>query len=134
MGETTRPASVAERAIAQGQGGKLDSATALWTIAASEILLLNEREPPAADFPDAPLVLGSTDGAFLPVFTHQDQLGAYAAGRVPVLVPAFELLRRVPDGVGLVVNPGNQLGMTVPADGLRAFVTRLLEPLNISGT
>lgn len=129
MGEGTRPATMVERAIGQGRAGKLSPETVLWVIAASDVVLLNEAEPSAAAFPDAPLVLARDDGRFLPIFTHQDQFGTLAGGRVPVLVPAFELLRRVPEDVGLVVNPGNQLGMELPADGLRAFVSRLLAPL-----
>lgn len=125
----SRPASVLERAIAQGQEGRLDSGTVLWVIAAGQILLLNEGEPPESDFPDAPLIVDGPRGRFLAVFTHPDQFGRFSAERVPVLVPAFELLRRVPGSVGLVVNPGNALGLEVPAEGLRAFVARLLSPL-----
>lgn len=125
MGEGTRPATMVERAIGQGRGGKLSPETVLWVIAASDVILLNEAEPSAADFPDVPLVLARDDGRFLPIFTHQDQFGTLSGGRFPVL----ELLRSVPEDVGLVVNPGNQLGMELPADGLRAFLSRLLAPL-----
>lgn len=125
-----RPASVLERAIAQGQEGKLDPGTVMWVIAASQVLLLNDGEPPESDFPDAPLVVDGPRGRFVAVFTHADQFGRFAPGRVPVLVPGFELLRRIPEFAGVVVNPGNPIGLEVPAVGLRAFVLRLLSPLS----
>ncbi|MCK2035332.1 SseB family protein [Microbacterium sp. SSW1-49] len=125
----SRPASVLERAIAQGREGRLDPETVLWVIAAGQVLLLNEGEPPESDFPDAPLIVDGPRGRLLAVFTHPDQFGRFAPERVPVLVPAFELLRRVPEFAGLVVNPGSPIGLEVPAEGLRAFVTRLLSPL-----
>ena len=129
MTNPDRNATVLERAIARGQNGQLDPGAVLWTLAASQVIILNNGNPPETDFPDDPLVVDRDGIALLPVFTHQDQFGDYASGRVPVLVPAFELLRRVPAGVGLVVNPGNRIGLEVPAEGLQAFVTHLLQPL-----
>lgn len=132
MADMDRTASVVERAIVQGQQGSLDPGTVLWVLAAGQVVILNEGEPRAAEFPDAPLVVTRGEQRFLAVFTNQDQVGAIGEHRVPTLVPAFELLRRVPEGVGLVVNPGSPIGLEVPAEGLRAFVQRLLQPL--SGT
>lgn len=122
-----RPATVLERAIARGQEGVLDPRAVLWVLAAGPVVILNQGEPAPNEFPGAPLVLTREGQSFLAVFTHQAMTGAFFSDAyVAASVPAFEMLRRVPEGTGMVVNPGSPLGLEVPADGLRAFTLDVL--------
>jgi hypothetical protein len=122
-----RTATILERVIARAQEGSLDLPTVLWTLAASDLVILNDG-PPEGGFPAQPLVVGRDGQNFLAVFTHRDLAAPSLTGeRVVVHIPAVEVLRRVPAGVGLVVNPGFALGLEVPAPGLRAFTQDVLE-------
>lgn len=126
MIQDKRAATVLERAIARGQSGAVEPSTVLWVLASGAVVVLNEGEPPGDGFPSAPMIVTREGRSFLAVFSHEDLVGVFAEGRRAVAVPAFELLRRVPDDAGLVVNPGSSLGLEVPADGLRAFTLTLL--------
>lgn len=122
-----RSATVLERAIARAQQGSLDVASLLWTLAASDVVLINETAPGDA-FPAQPVVVGRDGARFLALFTHRDRAGGLLQGeRVIVHVPALEIIRRVPEGTGVVVNPGDALGFEVPADGWRAFALDVME-------
>jgi hypothetical protein len=122
-----RAATVLERVIARAQQGSLDLATVLWTLAASDLVIINDG-PPDGGFPAQPLVVGRDGENFLAVFTHRDLAAPSLMGeRVVVHVPALEVLRRLPGGIGLVINPGYALGLEVPAPGLRAFTQDVLE-------
>lgn len=123
-----RVATVLGRAIARGQAAEVDGTTVLWVLAASDVVILNESDDFGNGFPDSPLVLSDDRGElFLALFTHQDMARSFAEGRVPVRVPAFEILRRLPATSGILVNPGNDVGLQVPAEGARAFVLSLVQ-------
>lgn len=127
--ETTRPASVLERAMAQARQGSLDPGAVLWVLAAGPVVIAHEGEAQPGQFPSAPLVLSRDGNRFLGAFSHPDQLGSFGQGRTAMVIPSVELLRRIPEGVGLVVNPATSLGFEIPAQGLRAFTQELLRPL-----
>ena len=121
-----RSATTLERAIARAQSGELDSGVPLWTFAASDVVFLNDSEPEVDQFPTAPMLLTRGDLRFLAAFSHGDLVPAeYLRGRFPIVIPALELLRRIPPSAGLTVNPGTRLGFEVPAEGLQVFVSDL---------
>lgn len=128
MAEHARSATILERAVARGQQGRLSPEVVLWVLAAGNVVILDEGEIEPTSFPSSPLIVRRGEAPFLAVFTHEDFSQMYkAAGRVAVAVPAFEILRRLPGSVGLVINPGSALGLEVPPDGLQAFTASLLE-------
>lgn len=127
MNMTQRPATVLERAIARGQQGSADPTTVLWVLAADTVVILHEGALPENEFPPRPMTVTNGKDQFLAVFTHQDFTAELAEGREVVLVPALELLRRIPPSVGLVVNPGAKLGLEVPSEGIRGFAQMLME-------
>lgn len=128
MTDQTRSATILERAVARGQQGHLTPETVLWVLAAGNIVILNDGEPEPSGFPSSPLTVRKGDVSFLAVFTHEDFSELYAAAdRVVIAVPAFEILRRLPGSVGLVINPGSALGLEVPSGGIQAFTASLLE-------
>jgi hypothetical protein len=124
---SARPATVLERAIARAHAGTLAAPTVLWTLAASELLIVNRDAADAGAMPADPVLLHSEKGTFLALFSHRDQAAAYLTeGHAAVAMAGLQLLRRLPDGVGIVMNPGSRLGFEVPADGVQAFVRDLL--------
>ncbi len=123
-----RTATVLERAIARAQEGAIDSKVVLWTLAASEIVFINQGQPQQDEFPSAPLTVKREGSLFMAVFTSRElAVGLLESHHVPVHTPALEVLRRIPADSGLVVNPGSRLGFELPSDGLRAFVLDVLE-------
>ena len=124
---SARPATVLERAIARAQAGTLAAPTLLWTLAASELLIVNRDATDDGSMPTDPVLLHSDKGTFLALFSHSDQALSYLTeGHAAVAMPGLQLLRRLPDGVGIVMNPGSRLGFEVPADGVQAFVRDLM--------
>ena len=122
-----RPATTLERAIARAQASTLPAATVLWTLAASELIVVNSGPAKEGAMPPDPVLLHNDTGTFLALFSHDDFASSYLTdGRVAVPVIGLQLLRRLPDGVGIVMNPGSRLGFEVPGDGVQAFVTDLM--------
>ena len=123
-----RPATVLERAISRAQRGEVAASTVLWTLAASEVIFINEGEFDEGALPTNPLLLEHGQRMLVAVFSHGDLArGHLSEGRVPVGIPGIELLRRLPATAGVVVNPGSRLGFEVPAGGARAFTADLME-------
>ncbi len=123
-----RSATILERAIARAKEGAIDIRTVLWTLAASEVAFVNETRPEDGGLPSRPYVVGRDGQSFVALFTHRDYAASMLTGeRVVIEAPAFELLRRIPERFGLVVNPGSPLGLELPADGLKAFVSDIAD-------
>lgn len=130
---SARPATVLERAIARAQAGTLSAATVLWTLAASELLIVNRDATDDGAMPADPVLLHSAKGTFLALFSHRDQAAAsLTEGHAAVAMAGLQLLRRLPDGIGIVMNPGSRQGFEVPADGVQAFVAELMS--DVSGS
>jgi hypothetical protein len=117
-----RPETVLETAVRLARAGTSSAESALWALAASEVVVLTPAgAPPTAETLE-PLVVHRDDATFLAVFTGTDRVSAeFGEGRTPVAIPASLLLRGVSSEVGLVVNPGSPDAMEVPAQGLAAF-------------
>lgn len=124
---SVRAATVLERAIARAQQGTLTSATVLWTLVAGEIVFLSTGPVEPGVLPADPFLLNDGSSTFLALFTHGDRATPFLEeGRSICGVIGMHLLSRLPDGVGIVVNPGSKLGFEVPAAGVQAFVQDLL--------
>lgn len=122
-----RPATVLERAIARAQQGSIAPVTLLWTLAAGDVTLLNTGQVKQGALPDDPFTLSTESATFLALFTHESMATPFLEGRrVCVRTASFTLLSRLPDGVGIIVNPGSKRGFEVPAEGVAAFVADLL--------
>lgn len=117
-----RPETVLEAAVRLARSGTSSAENALWALAASEVVVLTPAgQTPTADSLD-PLVVHREGATLLAVFTGTDRVPAeFGEGRTAVALPAALLLRGAAGEVGLVVNPGSQDAMEVPAAGLAAF-------------
>ncbi|PRY62830.1 type III secretion system (T3SS) SseB-like protein [Knoellia remsis] len=123
--------TVAELAIARGQQGKLSPATTLWTLAASELWIASDDEPQGNQLPTSPLIVAAEgrDVQLLAVFTDPGVMAPMLGQRVAVRVPGLELMRRMPPGAGMVINPGHPVGMELPAETISQFVADVTSPL-----
>lgn len=119
---TTSSVDLIDRAIVRTRNGELGMQTLLWVFASRVVLVASTAEP-QPDLSDLQPVLFERDGeSLLTVFTNtvnSDLLGTEAP--YLVAVAGEDLIRRMPAGVGIVVNPRSQLGFEVPARGVAAF-------------
>ena len=111
--------TVLERAIVSVQSGTLDFRTMMWTFAASHLFVASATEP-AEDLGGVhPLVVQREGIDLLALFTSPGRAEVFAEGHPYLSVRiGFELLRWMPPGVGLVVNPGSTVGFEMQADGI----------------
>lgn len=96
--------------------------TLLWVFASRVVLVPStvEVRPDLAGL--EPLLFERNGESLLTVFTNTERSDAFAdEARYLVAVAGEDLIRRMPDGVGLVVNPRSELGFEVPARGVAAF-------------
>ncbi|GEK80693.1 SseB family protein [Agrococcus baldri] len=123
---TARTVTVAERAIAAGQSGELDGNAVLWIIAAAEVWFAAEDEPVDGSLPNSPMSVSREGGSpALAIFTGADLLEPWREHRVSIRIPGFELLRRIPAGTGVVLNPGHAAGLELPAEGVASIVAAI---------
>lgn len=122
-----RPATALERAIARAQQGSISPVTLLWTLSASEIVLLGMEKPPAGALPSSPFLLEDGAKTLLALFTHEDRAQPFLeANPATAPVSGMTVLTRLPDGLGIIVNPGSRLGCEIPAASISEFVEELL--------
>lgn len=119
---TTSSIDLIERAIIRTRNGQLGMQTLLWVFA-SRVVLVASRTETAPDLSDLqPLLFERNGESLLGVFTTTEAADAGGADAPYLVAVAGEdLVRRMPDGVGMVVNPGSVNGFEVPARGLAAF-------------
>jgi hypothetical protein len=115
-----------DRAITRTRDGELTMQALLWVLASSVVLVASRAEV-GEDLAGFEPVLYDGDGeSLLSVFTAAERADA-VPDQTPFLVALTgeDLVRRMPDGFGLIVNPGNDLGFQVPARGVAAFRTEI---------
>ncbi|SDS16106.1 SseB family protein [Microterricola viridarii] len=122
-----RPATPLERAIARAQQGSVSPATLLWTLSASEIILLGTTAPSAGALPAAPFLLEDGTKTLLALFTHEERALPFREAH-PAAAPVLGMtvLTRLPEGLGIIVNPGSRLGCEIPAASISEFVGELM--------
>lgn len=119
---TTSNIDLIDRAIMRTRNGELGMQTLLWVFASRVVLVASgtETSPDLADL--QPLLFDRQGESLLGVFTTTTATDASGL-EAPYLVAIAgeDLIRRMPDGVGIVVNPGSVNGFEVPARGVAAF-------------
>jgi hypothetical protein len=119
---TTSQVDLIDRAIARTRDGELSMQTLLWVLA-SRVVLVPSTVDVEPDLNGLQPVLFERNGeSLLTVFTNTVRADALTE-EAPYLVAVAgeDLIRRMPDGVGLVVNPRSESGFEVPARGIAAF-------------
>lgn len=73
-------------------------------------------------------------GRLFPVFTHQERLEIYYAHQADFMgIQGFRLVMLLPEGVGMVINPGYEMGGQLPAELAGSIKKQLLAKDNDNG-
>jgi hypothetical protein len=126
---TDTPQTVAELAIVQSRAGVIAPQAALWAMAAS-ILAVPTTEPTDGALETfSPLLVGRDGQEFLVVFTVPERIGRFRDRAAAFIeMQGADVVRRMPPGIGLVVNPETTVGFEVPDAGVAAFRAELAAP------
>ena len=122
-----------EAAIVAAQAGELPLSDVLDAFERSRVHIPSRTEAPGGDLRLLqPLVFDREGAAMLAVFSHPDRIGDFATDAPYVLeLLGSDLVRVVPPGSGVVVNPRHVVGLEiVPSllDILRTRQSRLPGP------
>ena len=90
---------------------------------ASTIELPSANEVHADGAGLSPILFDKEGVNMLALFTHKDRIASFA-GRAPyyVSMKAIDVLRRLPPGYGVVVNPGFEFGFDISSEGVREIL------------
>lgn len=111
--------SVIELAIEAAGAGRLSTQVLLWVLAATDLSVASAEEPTAGFESVRPLVVGHGDRQLLAVFTNPAMADTHREqSRYLVSVKGIDVLRRLPAGAGIVVNPGQSVGFELPLEGV----------------
>jgi hypothetical protein len=127
---TDTPQTVAELAIVQSRAGVIAPQAVLWAMAAS-ILAVPTTDATTDGALDtfSPLLVGRDGQEFLVVFTVPERIGRFRDRAAAFIeMPGADVVRRMPPGIGLVVNPETTVGFEVPGEGVAAFRAELAAP------
>jgi hypothetical protein len=117
-----RTPTVLEKAIAAAAAQEIGQETLLWTLAASTLFVPSASEV-TSTFEEVQPVLYDYDGnQMLAVVTDPGVTGDFAKG-APYLVSmrGDELVSLLPEGSGLMVNPGHSNGFALPPSAVAAL-------------
>jgi hypothetical protein len=119
--------TVAELAIVQSRSGVISPQAALWALSASVLAVPTPDADADGSFENfTPLLVGRDGQNFLVVFTLPEHAGRFRE-RAPRFLEMLgaDVVRRLPPGVGITVNPETSLGFELPSDGVAALRAEL---------
>lgn len=118
-----------EEALTEAQAGRKSLDEFLRVLAASDLFIasVDEIAPGAPGL--SPLLFDRDGIPMAAVFTDSSRATVFA-GRIKSIVRkgACDLLRHVPDGYGIVINPGFDAGLELLPDGIRGVLDRFCMP------
>ncbi len=126
--DTFEPLNHLERALVSAQNGETDTVTFMEQLAGAQVALLVDQEFAGSEHPEGvrPLVLEGADGeGLLAVFTAPAR-GYPMTEQNPDFAFAVEVsfvwaVNSTWEGMGLVVNPGWSVGLTIPSQTVSAM-------------
>ncbi|SEL94018.1 SseB protein N-terminal domain-containing protein [Roseateles sp. YR242] len=123
MTDEFAPLNDFESRLARAQRGEFAVKDVLASLAAAE-LALPSAAPVQEDWSGFQPLLFSKDGVpMLACFSAKERVTDYAAMTPYCLaIKGRELLRRMPAGHGLVVNPGQRVGFDISPEGIAQIV------------
>lgn len=124
------PETPLEHAIADARAGKLPVVDLLRVFANSPVFVPTATEVLADGSGFQPLTVEKNGAPMVACFTGFDRMGDDARKVAPycMQIPGGGFLQMIPGGIGLVVNPGSELGFEMSPDGLARFVAEVLTP------
>ena len=132
MSSEFEPGNELEQALVAARSGERTVVSFMDKLLESQIfVLVNKDLGPSGRWDESviPMALSNQDGeSVLAVFTAPERATPWAK-REPlfgfgVLVNFTWLLKNIPAGVGLVVNPGHRVGLEMPAAGVKDLLAR----------
>ncbi|GAA1347189.1 SseB family protein [Falsarthrobacter nasiphocae] len=121
------PANPLEEALAKGQDGTMEQSDVILTFLNSTVILLSVEDPEAN--PDAnldPVALsGPNDEPMVAVFSDPSRVPAELGEQAPygIGVQGATVVQSVGEGVGIMLNPGFELGFMIEPSGVQMIRT-----------
>lgn len=114
-----------ELAIADAKAGRLAMGEMLRALLDAELAIPSggEVQPDGSGF--LPVVFDRNGTQMVACFTARKRVDLGKMAPWCLTMKGREFLRRVPDGYGVVVNPGGTLGFEIDPDGLRRMLADL---------
>lgn len=131
MTQTTEPQpgpqNALEQAMAEAKAGRLPTDAFLRLLLNTAVLIPSRREVLADGSGLSPLLPEREGVSYAALFTSPPRLEA-VKGLAPFCLEmvASAFLARLPEGVGMVVNPGSTLGLEIAPHGVREILRDLM--------
>lgn len=118
-----------EAALVEAQSGRKSLDEFLGVLVTSDLFIASVDEISLGAPGLSPLLFDRDGIPMAAVFTDGSRATALA-GRVKSIVRkgACDLLRHIPDGYGVVINPGFDAGLELLPDGIRGVLDRFCKP------
>lgn len=118
-----------EHVLVEAQSGRKSMDEFLRVLVSSHLFIASVEEIQPGVPGLSPLLFDRNGVPMAAVFTDSSRATVFA-GRVKSLVRknACDLLRHIPDGYGVVINPGFDVGLELLPDGIRGFLKRFCMP------
>jgi hypothetical protein len=124
------PLNDLEVALQQAQAGQLDMPQLLGALLKAQVAVPSATEVMHDGSGLVPLLFPRNGAQMLACFTDTGRIGIYSAlAPYCLVVKGHELLRTLPPGCGLVLNPGVATGYDVPPQDLAAIAEQSRLPL-----
>jgi len=118
-----------EMVLAHARTGSLTMEDLLNEFADSELLVASRTEVIEGGAPFRPLLLFRDQNTVMACFTDRRRIGDFASvAPHAIVMKGIDVLRALPPGMGLVINPGTSLNLEFFPDG--ACPARASPPLN----
>lgn len=114
------PRNEIEHRILAAQAGEVAPDALMREIAATDIFIPSDTQVAADGSGYSPVLLEDPEGtAFVAVFTDRSRTQDLAPHGMQALAAHF--IRRIPAGYGMIVNPGTDVQIFLPPDGVAAL-------------
>lgn len=114
------PVNPVEIALAKAMQGGMTVAEFVTILLASNVYVPSSTEVQADGNGFRPLLFDTNEGTMMSVFTSPERTEA-SASHLPfcLMIKCSQLFARMPSDFGIVVNPGWEVGMEIPAQGIQ---------------
>jgi hypothetical protein len=121
------PLNDLEHVLVEARNGKRTVRDLIDTLIKSELAVPSASEVMANGSGFEPLLFSKEGMTMLSVFSDKSRIVEFAKMTPYCLIMSgADLLRRIPAGYGLVVNPGSDVGFDIPPAGISQIKTDLL--------
>jgi len=128
--EVNGPENPLEKSISDAKRGLISTQQLLRLLTSSELFILSTSEVQADGRGFVPLLFDRNGTPMAAAFSSKDRANAYGSrAKFLVAMKGYELLRRVPPGYGVVLNPNTSYVLELTPDGIRNIIRDFGNPL-----